>query len=134
MPTKKEVVIIIVMVIIAIIIINVENNKVKKYKEADIITEIKKTHIRGSEAFGSLRGAVFYEKNKFVATDATLIGNNPINKKFWKGHGPEVDFNNIPHQYSLYDLDFPYILWKLPNNDTINIIKGNLHFKFKMEQ
>jgi len=131
---KRNVIAIMIIVIVSLFgfFIYISNESAAKYLEADCKTEIKPTEFDGSVTNGSLRGGLFYEKNKFLSTSAKLIDKNPIDKKLWDSHGPLFDFDNNPHHYTLDDLSFPYILSKQSDNDTIVVIKNGITLKFIM--
>lgn len=105
----------------------------EKYVEAGFATEIKPVMVDGKKHFGSLRASIFYEENKFINSSAELVGNNPVDKELWDSHGPVVDLNNLPHQYTIGDMALPYMISKQANNDTIVVIKNNIKFRFKLD-
>jgi len=108
------------------------NQSAKKYKTADFKTEIKASKIDGKEGYGSLGGTIFYADKEGIASSAELINNEFIDEKYWKSHGPLVDFDKNHHHYSIDDLKFPYVLSKKANCDTIIVMKDNVKFSFKM--
>lgn len=132
-PKKVITIIIIVIVSFFGFFIYISNKSAGKYIKADFKTEIKPIELNGSESYGGLRGGLFYEKNKFLCTSAKLIDNNPIERSLWDSHGPLVDFDNIPHHYSLDDLSLPFILSKQSDNDTIIVIKNGITIKFILD-
>lgn len=133
LPKSAIAIIVIAIVSLFVLIVCISNRSTAKYIEADFNTEIKPTELNGSETYGSLRGGLFYEKNKFLSTSAKFIFNNSIDKNIWKSHGPLIDFNNNPHHYTLDDLSFPYIISKQADNDTIVVIKNGISIKFTMD-
>jgi hypothetical protein len=48
----------------------------------------------------------------------------------WATHGPIIDFDTIPHQYTLGDLAIPYELSKKENCDTIVVYKDDYQLRF----
>ncbi|MDY0336147.1 MAG: hypothetical protein RBR47_14430 [Bacteroidales bacterium] len=105
-----------------IFLIILTNHQAGKYVKLNHQMRIDSTLITGNEKYGALRGAVFYKKEHFISTSAKLLS-NPCNYDIWKSHGPLIDFNNEPHNYTLDDLRLPYIVFKASNNDTLFVEK-----------
>lgn len=133
LPKSAIGIIVIAIVSLFVLIVYISNKNTAKFIEADFNTEIKPVELNGSETYGSLRGGLFYEKNKFLSTSAKLIFDDSKDKIIWKSHGPLVDFDNNPHHYTLDDLSFPYIISKQADNDTIVVIKNGIPIKFIMD-
>ncbi len=91
--------------------------------------KIDSTLISGDENYGLLRGAVFFKSGYFIDTSARLIENN-CGFNSWKSNGPVVDFNSLPHEYTLDDLGLPFVVYKDANNDTIFVKKSGCLLKF----
>lgn len=128
-PVKTVVTIVILQVIFFVIVFLVGNQKASKYVKTEIKTQIPKVYVTGNENYGALRGAVFFSRDSFISTSATLIGDIK-NVDIWKSHGPIIDLDTIPHQYTLDDLALPYELSKDENCNTIIIKKDGYELKF----
>jgi hypothetical protein len=129
-PVRMLIIIIILIIIFFSMVILVGNRKMKNYVEATLSTEIPLTQITLHKGYGYLRGAVFYNENNYINTSARFIGGNAFDKNIWKSNGPIVDFDTIPYEYTLDDLEFPYYLYKRKNSDTINVIKDGSDLRF----
>jgi hypothetical protein len=129
-PVKAVITIIIIFIIFFSVVIVIGNKKAGNYIEATLTTEISLTQITGNEGYSYLRGAVFYDRNSYINTSARLIGNDSLSKDIWKSNGPIIDFDATPHEFTLDDLEMPYLLYKKKNSDTINVIKDGFEIKF----
>lgn len=113
-------------------LIHLENKRVNKYIKLNYQMKIDSTLISGDENYGLLRGAVFFKRGYFIGTSARLIENN-CGFNSWKSNGPIVDFNKIPHEYTLDDLGLPFVVYKDANNDTIFVDKSGCLLKFILQ-
>lgn len=75
------------------------------------------------------RGGFEYKDNYVISTDAVLI-KNPCGSSVWQTHGPIIDFDSEPHEYSFGDLETPFLMFKNEKSDTINIIKEGCKMSF----
>lgn len=131
---SRKFITILVIVIIGLFLLAIYISKIasSKYTEIDYHSEIESIELKGTENFGALRGALFYEKNKYINTNAILIKNNTLDLSLWESSSPIIDFDNNPHQYTLDDLSFPFVIYKKAKSDTIVAEKEGFTFKFKM--
>jgi len=134
MKTKPSTTLIIIFGVISLfaVAIIVSNYSGEKYAIADYQTEIDTEYLTGTEGYGSLRATIIYEKNRGVISDAELIDNEFVDKRYWNSNGPIIDFNDLPHQYTIADLAFPYRLSKKANCDTLIAFKDSITFRFLM--
>jgi hypothetical protein len=99
------------------------------YKQPYIVrfgTEVKQTEI---DVIPN-RGGIFINDTLVINSSAELISENPDCSRIWRSHGPIIDFDTIPHQYTLGDMSIPYELSKNENCDTIIIKKDGYELKF----
>ena len=116
--------------ILFISIIIYESKKSDDYKVIDPNEDIKLITLYGNEGYGSLRGAVFYKKNRFIG--------EAILRKAECDHSCSFETLNIDSKdlsvldlklpYKLSDLTYPYSLKK--EKDQIYVEKENCRLVF----
>lgn len=106
----------------------------RDYKAAGLNTEIKPVVIEGTEEWGYLRGAVFYNKNNFIHGGTIFISSTCNDSTLSKFHIQKRTLENNDHapRFYLYELGYPYQLSKKRNTDTIVIKKEDCLLKFLM--
>ncbi|GEM_PF-718166 len=108
-------------------------NEMKAYKIVKYEDSIPPIYLKGSEGFGSLRGSVFYEPNRFVGSEILIkaICNPDILKQYNISY---KTLKTLSHNtnFRIFELDLPYTLSKNANSDIIIIKKDSCVFYFKM--
>lgn len=102
-----------------------------KYKEATFETEIQETKLPVNLPYPG-RGGITYDNNCYISSNAMLV-ENLSSFSDWKSNGPIIDFDTILHKYTLDDMDFPYIISKKANSDTIIVFKNGFVLKFLLD-
>lgn len=129
LPVRIVIVIIIIILTIFSIVILINTKELRNYAEASITTEIPLTQITKYNNYGYLRGTVFFNESNYINSSARLIGDNTF-KDIWRSNGPIVDFDTIPYEYTLDDLEMPFYLYKRKNSDTIHVTKDGYNLMF----
>lgn len=127
--TSYIILIFISVIVLFALVISISRKEAAEYKSVTYEQEIDSVMIYGNEGFGSARGGIFYMRNHFVSTQSRYLNDN-CNYKDWISNGPFVDFDSIPHSYSLHDLGLPYKIYKPRNSDTLYISKDGCQFTF----
>lgn len=78
------------------------------------------------------RGGIIIHKKYVLDGDASLIF-NPCNDSIWLSHGPIIDFNDEPHEYTLSDLAYPFTISKKKNTDTLVVNKNGCVMYFRIK-
>ncbi len=74
-------------------------------------------------------GGIFINDSLVISSGCKLLY-QPQSFAGWATHGPIIDFDTIPHQYTLGDLAVPYELSKKENCDTILVNKDGHELRF----
>ncbi|MBN2612906.1 MAG: hypothetical protein JXB00_15225 [Bacteroidales bacterium] len=112
-----------------IILIMISNKQASNYVALSFEMKLDSIEISGDEKYGNLRGAIFFKKDYYIATSARFIGDD-CDYNNWIYNGPNIDLNTKPHKYTLDDLGLPFLVYKMANNDTLQIIKNGCLIKF----
>ena len=132
LPIKVIVLFASIVVLFFAFAIFLENKRVKKYTEANFKTYIARTLVSVENECWSSRGTLFYRTNHSISMSCLLIENDNGFSN-WLHNGPVIDFDTIPHKYTIGDLGFPYYIFKKANNDTIIVEKEEYILKFLMD-
>lgn len=121
----KVIVAIVLLLVLFFIGLVIIGNLTKMPIEVDYSTEISRVFIETPQN----RGGILIKDTLVVNSGCRLLFQ--INDfQGWATHGPIIDFDTIPHQYTLGDLAVPYELSKKENCDTIFVYKDGYELRF----
>ncbi len=120
------------MIIIFIVLIRRDNKRISTYIMVNHKMKIDSINITGNEInYGLTRGAIFFKEVYYIKTSSKLVENKDNYNK-WQ-YEPIISFNPNPPEHRLFDLGFPFIIYKKANNDTLNVIKDGYNLKFLIQ-
>lgn len=122
---KKIIIAIVLLFVFFFIGLIIIGNLIKMPIEVDYSTGISRSLINAPQN----RGGIFINDTLVVNSGCSLLYQTD-DFHGWATHGPIIDFDTIPHQYTLGDLAVPYELSKKENCDTIIVYKDSYELRF----
>tara|TARA_B100000508_G_C11384956_1_gene240467 strand:+ start:86 stop:460 length:375 start_codon:yes stop_codon:yes gene_type:complete len=71
--------------------------------------------------------------DSLLFTHVVGLINNPSNYNGWNHQKPLYDLNDLPHRYSIVDIEPPFTLSKKANTDTLLVQKDTFSLVFLMQ-
>lgn len=71
--------------------------------------------------------------NEFVLHHRVSLIENVDGFNDWHHDPPLYELNDLPHSYSIIDIEPPFLLQKKRDNDTLVIQKDGFYLKFRMD-
>jgi hypothetical protein len=124
----RHIIMLIFGIIICVVVVISENKRTSNRITVNFDYKVDSININGTSNYKDRGGILFNEK--FVINTSAKWIEDDCGYKNWESNGPIIDFDSLPHEYTLDDLGVPYIIFKESNNDTLHVIKDDCSFKF----